>query len=142
MPHRPAVARHRADTRERIVIGTWIAEVVTEGEPHVLRNWRHDPARHHRPARHGSDLIGNLLIVLGLGALAYQGFSCRTREKILDVVTPRGHEGHHEDGSRPAHRWRTRGDRWGRDRRRVAGSRRDRVRGCRAARLRAEVRRP
>jgi hypothetical protein len=30
-------------------------------------------------------LIGILLIVLGLGALAYQGFSYKTREKILDV---------------------------------------------------------
>ena len=30
-------------------------------------------------------LIGILLIVLGLGALAYQGFSYKTHEKILDV---------------------------------------------------------
>ena len=30
-------------------------------------------------------LIGIVLIVLGLGALAYQGFSYTSREKILDV---------------------------------------------------------
>ena len=30
-------------------------------------------------------LIGIILVVLGLGALAYQGFSYTTREKILDV---------------------------------------------------------
>jgi uncharacterized membrane protein YidH (DUF202 family) len=30
-------------------------------------------------------LVGILLIVLGLGALAYQGFSYKTTEKILDV---------------------------------------------------------
>ena len=30
-------------------------------------------------------LIGVLLIVLGLGALAYQGFSYTTREEILDL---------------------------------------------------------
>ncbi|HEY8154015.1 MAG TPA: DUF3185 domain-containing protein [Myxococcota bacterium] len=30
-------------------------------------------------------LIGLLLIVLGLGALAYQGFSYKTTEKILDI---------------------------------------------------------
>jgi hypothetical protein len=30
-------------------------------------------------------LVGLLLIVLGLGALAYQGFSYKTTEKILDV---------------------------------------------------------
>ena len=30
-------------------------------------------------------LIGVLLIVLGLGALAYQGFSYKTEEKILDI---------------------------------------------------------
>ncbi len=30
-------------------------------------------------------LIGVLLIVLGIGALAYQGFSYTSREKILDI---------------------------------------------------------
>ena len=30
-------------------------------------------------------LIGLLLIVLGLGGLAYQGFSYKTTEKILDI---------------------------------------------------------
>ena len=30
-------------------------------------------------------LIGLVLIVLGLGALAYQGFSYKTTEKILDL---------------------------------------------------------
>ena len=30
-------------------------------------------------------LVGLLLIVLGLGALAYQGFSYKTTEKILDI---------------------------------------------------------
>ena len=30
-------------------------------------------------------LIGILLIVLGIGALAYQGFSYKTTEKILDI---------------------------------------------------------
>ena len=30
-------------------------------------------------------LIGLLLVVLGLGALAYQGFSYKTTEKILDI---------------------------------------------------------
>jgi hypothetical protein len=30
-------------------------------------------------------LIGILLIVLGLGALAYQGFSYKTEEKIVDI---------------------------------------------------------
>jgi hypothetical protein len=30
-------------------------------------------------------VIGVLLVVLGLGALAYQGFSYTTREEILDV---------------------------------------------------------
>jgi len=30
-------------------------------------------------------LIGLLLIVLGIGALAYQGFSYKTQEKILDI---------------------------------------------------------
>ena len=30
-------------------------------------------------------LIGILLIVLGLGALAYQGFSYKSTEKILDI---------------------------------------------------------
>ena len=30
-------------------------------------------------------LIGVLLIVLGIGALAYQGFSYTTREEILDL---------------------------------------------------------
>jgi hypothetical protein len=30
-------------------------------------------------------LIGIVLVVLGLGALAYQGFSYTSREKILDV---------------------------------------------------------
>ena len=30
-------------------------------------------------------LIGILLIVLGIGALAYQGFSYKSEEKILDI---------------------------------------------------------
>lgn len=30
-------------------------------------------------------LIGLLLIVLGVGAIAYQGFSYKTTEKILDI---------------------------------------------------------
>lgn len=30
-------------------------------------------------------LIGALLIVLGIGALAYQGFTYTTEEKILDI---------------------------------------------------------
>ena len=30
-------------------------------------------------------LVGLLLIVLGIGALAYQGFSYTTTEKILDI---------------------------------------------------------
>ena len=30
-------------------------------------------------------LIGIVLIVLGIGALAYQGFSYKTREQILDI---------------------------------------------------------
>jgi len=30
-------------------------------------------------------LVGILLIVLGLGALAYQGFSYKVTEKILDI---------------------------------------------------------
>ena len=30
-------------------------------------------------------LIGLLLIVLGIGALAYQGFSYKSTEKILDI---------------------------------------------------------
>ena len=30
-------------------------------------------------------LIGVLLIVLGIGALAYQGFTYTTEEKILDI---------------------------------------------------------
>lgn len=32
-----------------------------------------------------SVLIGVLLIILGIGALAYQGFSFTDREKVLDV---------------------------------------------------------
>ena len=30
-------------------------------------------------------LVGILLIILGIAALAYQGFSFKTREKVLDV---------------------------------------------------------
>jgi uncharacterized membrane protein len=30
-------------------------------------------------------LVGILLIIFGIGALAYQGFSFKTREKVLDV---------------------------------------------------------
>lgn len=30
-------------------------------------------------------LIGLLLIILGIGALAYQGFSYTTKEKVLDL---------------------------------------------------------
>ncbi len=30
-------------------------------------------------------LIGVLLIIFGIGALAYQGFSYKTEEKILDI---------------------------------------------------------
>jgi hypothetical protein len=32
-----------------------------------------------------STLIGAVLIVLGLGALAYQGFTYTSREKIVDI---------------------------------------------------------